>query len=260
MLAPKFMNDPLSRFSTRVENYVKYRPSYPAGVIDVLKSDCGFKEDSIIADIGSGTGVLSKLFLSNGNTVFGVEPNAAMRTAGERLLKPFGKFISIDATAEATTLESDSAAFITAGQAFHWFDREKAKLEFARILKPEGYIVLIWNERRLDSTPFLRAYEDLLLGYGTDYEKVRHENVTDEIAEFFAPETFRLKSLENSQAFNFEALRGRVCSSSYMPEPGSANFEPMLAQLQEIFDANNREGTVILEYDTRVYYGHLRAS
>lgn len=252
------MNDPLNRFSTRVENYAKYRPGYPSGVIDVLKSDCGLTESSVIADIGSGTGILSELFLRNGNPVFCVEPNAAMRMAGESLLKPFGRFASINATAEATTLESGSVAFITAGQAFHWFDREKAKPEFARILKPEGYVVLIWNERRLDSTPFLRAYENLLLSYGTDYEKVRHENVAREIAQFFAPETFKLKSLGNYQPLNFEALSGRVCSSSYTPERGSPKFEPMLEKLQEIFHEYKSDGTVIVEYDTRVYYGHLK--
>lgn len=254
------MNDPLNRFSTRVENYAKYRPNYPSGVIDVLKADCGLTEGSVIADIGSGTGILSELFLTNGNSVFGVEPNAAMRTAGERLLKRFGRFASVSATAEATTLESATIDFVTAGQAFHWFEREKAKPEFARILKRGGYIVLIWNERRLDSTPFLRAYEKVLLSYGTDYEKVRHENAVGEIARFFAPESFKLKNLENSQALNFEALAGRVCSSSYVPEPSSPKFQPMLAKLQQIFDEYKSDGTVIVEYDTRVYYGHLKAS
>ena len=250
------MKDSVNRFSNRVENYAKYRPGYPPGVIDILKSDCGLTEASIIADVGSGTGILSELFLQNGNPLFGIEPNAAMRSAAERSLTEYKKFVSIHATAERTSLQPESVDFITAGQAFHWFDREKTKKEFARILKPGGWVAIIWNERRLDSTAFLRDYENLLLRYGTDYQKVRHENVASEIAQFFAPDTFRLKSLENLQHFDFESLKGRLCSASYTPEPGHRNFEPMLSKLKEIFELSSAE-TVIFEYDTNVYYGHL---
>lgn len=254
------MSDSVARFSNRAENYAKYRPSYPAGVIEILRADCGLMESSRIADVGSGTGILSKLFLKNGNPVIGIEPNAAMRQSAERLLAGFANFVSIDATAEATTLEPASVDFITAGQAFHWFDREKARREFARILKPGGWVVLIWNERRLDSTPFLRDYENLLLHYGTDYDKVRHEKVVGEIAQFFAPGASQLKSLANVQHFDFESLKGRTRSASYTPEPGTANFGPMLAKLEEIFNAHESDGIVTLEYETRVYYGHLTGS
>src|SRR6185436_3876550 len=192
------MSDPLNRFSKRVENYVQYRPGYPAGVIELLKSECGLTETSVIADVGSGTGILAELFLKNGNSVFAIEPNADMRQAAERLLKEYKHLMSIAATAEATTLETKSVHFITAAQAFHWFDRNCAKKEFARILKPGGWVALIWNERRLDSTAFLKAYEDLLLRYGTDYSQVRHERVTKEIGEFFSPETFKVQTLENA--------------------------------------------------------------
>lgn len=254
------MTDPVKRFSNRADNYARYRPSYPPGVIDILKSNCGLKETSIIADIGSGTGILSELFLKNGNQVFGVEPNAAMRLAAERLLGKFENFVSVEATAEATTLKPASVDFVTAAQAFHWFDREQAKREFARILKPGGQVVLIWNERRLKSTPFLREYENLLLRYGTDYQDVRHERVEGEIAQFFAPETFQLKNFQNAQHFDFEGLKGRVLSASYTPEPGHANFKPMLAQLEVMFNSHQHNGIVSFEYETRVYYGHLNAS
>jgi len=253
------MSDSIARFSNRVDNYALYRPSYPSGVVDILRSDCGLMETSAIADIGSGTGILSELFLENGNPVIGIEPNAAMRGAAERLLERFAKFVSIDATAEATSLESASVDFITAGQAFPRVDRGKARREFARIPKPGSWVVLVWNERRLDSTPFLRAYERLLLQYGTDYEKVRHENVGGEIAKFFAPDAFQLKTLDNAQVFNFESLKGRTRSASYTPAPGNPNFEPMFAKLEELFNAHESDGIVTFEYDTRVYYGRLSA-
>jgi SAM-dependent methyltransferase len=253
------MKDPVGRFSRRVENYAKYRPGYPAAVVEILQSECGLTQASIIADIGSGTGILAEVFLQNGNQVFGVEPNAEMRAKAERFLNEFPKFVSIEATAEATTLKTGSVDFVTAGQAFHWFDPEKARNEFARILKPDGWVVLIWNERHLDSTPFLRDYEKLLLCFGTDYEKVRHENAAREIAQFFAPETFKLKTLENSQHFDFESLKGRVRSSSYTPEPRDPNFGRMLVALEQIFNANQNDGRVTMQYDTRVYYGRLKS-
>ena len=252
------MSDPLSRFSNRSDNYAKFRPGYPAGVIEILKHDCGLNETSVIADVGSGTGILSEMFLQNGNSVFAIEPNAAMRQVAEKLLQRYEKFRSINAAAEATTLETESVDFVTAAQAFHWFDRARAKREFARILKPAGWVVLIWNERRLDSTVFLRAYEDLLLRYGTDYEKVRHEKVTGEIAEFFSPESFELQTLENAQHFDFESLKGRLLSSSYAPDQDDPKFAPMLKELEDIFDANQENGIVSFEYETKVYYGHLQ--
>lgn len=249
--------DPVARFSNRAENYAKFRPGYPAEVIAILESDCGLTAASSVADVGSGTGILSELFLSNGNTVFAIEPNAPMRQFAERNLKNFAKFVSIEASAEETTLETGSVDFITAAQAFHWFDREKAREEFARILKPGGWVVLIWNERQLDSTPFLRQYEDFLLRYGTDYEEVRHEKVAGEIAQFFAPEAFQLKNLENFQHFDLESLKGRVLSASYMPEPDHPNFAAMLGELEAIFNAHKSDGIVSFEYETRVYYGDL---
>lgn len=251
------MTNHLNRFSTRVENYIKYRPGYPPETLEILKQECGLTEASLIADVGSGTGILSELFLRNGNRVFGVEPNAPMRIAGEQLLKEFGNFVSIDGAAEATTLAPQSIDLVTAAQAFHWFKRSEAKHEFKRILKPDGWVVLIWNERLIDSTPFLRGYESLLLRYGTDYQEIRHENVEPEIADFFAPSHFKLKSLPNFQHFDFEALKGRVYSSSYAPEPGHPNFEPMLSGLGELFETHADNGIVTFEYETKIYYGQL---
>src|SRR4051794_38465761 len=171
------MSDPTKRFSSRVEDYIKYRPSYPVEILDLLKKSYGLTSLNVVADIGSGTGISTELFLSNGNPVVGVEPNNEMRIAAERLLKAFPNFHSVSGTAEATTLDSSSFDFIVSGQAFHWFNREQARKEFVRILKPEGWVVLIWNDRKTDSTPFLEAYEQLLKTYGTDYEKVNHKQI-----------------------------------------------------------------------------------
>lgn len=251
------MSDPVARFSSRVENYAKYRPTYPAAVIDLLKSECGLKPDSVVADMGSGTGILSKLFLEYGNTVFGIEPNTPMRLSGEQNLWRFSNFLSVNARAEATTLGPRSIDLVTAAQSFHWFDQTKARSEFARVLKPGGYVVLLWNERRVASTPFLRDYESLFLRYGIDYDKVRHENVESQISHFYAPKPVTLKSIENLQKLDLDGLKGRTRSASYTPEPGDANFKALFSELEKVFQTHAKNGVVTVEYDTKVYYGRL---
>lgn len=252
------MRDPTRRFSTRVENYVKYRPDYPVAILDLLRGECGLTPACVIADIGSGTGISAQLFLANGNRVYGVEPNREMREAGERLLAQYPRFVSIAATAERTTLPDALADFIVAGQAFHWFDRESARTEFSRVLKPGGWVVLMWNERRVDDTPFLQDYERLLRTYSTDYAMVDHRQMDDSVlGAFFGPGGFRLARFDNAQQFDFEGLRGRLLSSSYAPEPAHPNYEPMLLELRCIFEAHRSHGTVTIAYDTNVYWGRL---
>jgi SAM-dependent methyltransferase len=250
--------NPLQRFSSRVENYVKYRPGYPATVVDFLQSHCGLKAEQVIVDVGSGTGKLTKLFLNNGNRVLGVEPNREMREAAERLLKTYPRFESVDATAEATTLAARSVDMITAGQAFHWFDPEKTRAEFARILKPGGWVVLIWNDRKTDASPFLVDYEKLLLTFGTDYQQVNHRNIdAAAIGSFYGPGGFKQTTFPNAQIFDFAGLRGRLLSSSYAPEAGDPRHVPMIDALEQLFQKHAAKGTVSLDCDTLVYYGRI---
>ena len=249
--------DSTQRFTSRVDNYVRYRPGYPPEVLELLRSECGLKPSSVIADIASGTGILTRILLENGNRVFGVEPNSEMRKAGEQFLARYPGFASVAGSAEATTLDDHSVDILTAAQSAHWFDRERARREFARILVPGGWTVLLWNERDTDSTPFLREYEQLLLTYGTDYQQVRHERTTDAIDMFFAPSSFQAKVFQHSQQFNAQALEGRLLSSSYTPQPEDASYESMLRELRRIFDRHQRSGLVSFEYYTRVYYGRL---
>ena len=249
------MVNPTERFSNRVENYLKYRPGYPPAIIELLAAECQLTPASVIADIGSGTGLLAQLFLANGNPVFGIEPNQEMRSAAEALLKAYPNFTSVAATAEATTLPDRSVDFVTAGQSFHWFKTEQAYAEFVRILKAGGWVMLVWNERQLDTTPFLRAYEQLLQHYATDYENVRHENVGDDKLKRFFGETLREKIFANSQNFDFEGVKGRLLSSSYAPLAGQPNHEAMLDELKAIFEAYQVGGRIEFKYSTHLYYG-----
>jgi SAM-dependent methyltransferase len=247
-----------SRFSDRVENYVRYRPGYPLAVLQELKAECGLAPNHVVADVASGTGIWTRMLLENGNPVFGIEPNAEMRKAGERLLAAFPKFTSVAGTAEATSLADGSVDFVTAAQAAHWFDRARARSEFLRILKAGGWLVLLWNERLTDSTAFLRDYEKLLLTYGTDYQDIRHEHTTAEVNEFFDPVPFQRRAFAMRQEFDYAGVEGRLLSSSYAPGPDHPQHGPMLRELRRIFDACSVEGRVAFEYKTRLYFGRLR--
>ena len=247
-----------SRFSDRVDNYVRYRPGYPPGALQVLRDECGLTPAHVVADLASGTGIWTRMLLENGNPVFGVEPNAEMRQAGERLLAAFPKLTSVAGTAEQTNLFDGSVDFVTAAQAAHWFDRERARREFVRILRPGGWLVLLWNERLTDSTAFLREYEDLLLTFGTDYKDVRHEHTTDAVNEFFDPAPFRERVFPMRQQFDYAGIEGRLLSSSYVPGPDDPKHAPMLQELLRVFDTHAVGGQAVFEYKTRVYFGRLK--
>ena len=253
--------DAKQRFSSRVADYVRYRPGYPPALIDVLRKHCSFTPEHIIADIGSGTGLLSKVFLENGNRVIGLEPNSEMRAAGDEFLADYRNFSSVNGSSEATTLLDASVDFITAAQAFHWFEPNATRKEFARILKPGGWVVVMWNDRRISETAFGRAYEDLLVRYGTDYTKVKDAYPeTHDMENFFGKRSFHSHELPNFQEFDFDGLAGRVRSSSYAPKEGHANYEPMMAALRKLFDASQKFGRVRMEYTTQIYFGRLAAA
>ncbi len=246
----------ISRFSDRVENYIRYRPGYPAQALQALRDECGLAPHHLVADSASGTGIWTRMLLENGNPVFGVEPNADMRNAGERLLADFPKFTSVAGTAEATTLPDQSVDFVTAAQAAHWFNRERARHEFSRILRPGGWLVLLWNERLTDATPFLRDYEQLLLTFGTDYADVRHEHTI--VNEFFDPAPFQERVFTMRQEFDYAGIEGRLLSSSYAPNLGHPKYELMLRELRKIFDEHASAGRATFDYKTRVYFGRLK--
>jgi SAM-dependent methyltransferase len=245
-----------TRFSGRVDNYVKYRPRYPKDIINFLTENGVLSKNYVVADIGSGTGISCELFLENGNRVYGIEPNTEMREAAERLLAKWTDFRSVNASAEATTLGNESIDLIVAGQAFHWFDPEKSREEFARILKPGGNCVLIWNDRRTDSTAFLKAYEALLQEYSTDYKEVDHKNIDEQkLNGFFGKGNWRENVFPNYQYFDYEGLKGRLLSSSYAPAQGHPRHEPMLNALSVLFNRYAQQNRVTIEYDTRLFYG-----
>lgn len=244
-----------TRFSDRVANYVRYRPGYPAQVLRVLREEIGLAAGQGVADVGSGTGISASLFLDAGHPVHAVEPNAEMRAAAEAVLGGDPRFHSVAGSAEATTLPDASVDVVVAAQAFHWFDPAAVAPEWRRILRPGGWIVLLWNTRKTDTTPFLRAYEALLREHGTDYTSVNHENVTEEALRAVLGPGFGRRVVPNEQVFDFDGLKGRLLSSSYAPNVDHPGYGPMMDALHRIFSEHAREGRVTFEYDTEIYFG-----
>jgi SAM-dependent methyltransferase len=245
------------RFSDRVDNYIRYRPGYPAGIFDFLREKVNFGQEVIIADIGSGTGISAEMFLRHGNKVYAVEPNKEMREAANRLLCSYDKYIGVNGTSEATTLPDHSVDLVVAAQAFHWFDRDAFNRECHRIGREGAHCLLVWNERRV-SSDFEKAYEDLLLQYATDYLTIDHRNIKpDDINHFFAPHMVMSTTLHNEQLFDYDGVKGRLLSSSYAPNEGEPNFEPMIAHLRHIFDLYQSDGRVGFSYDCKLFLGEI---
>ncbi|WP_168121661.1 class I SAM-dependent methyltransferase [Paenibacillus sp. HB172176] len=250
--------DSKSRFTNRVENYVKYRPSYGKDAVDFLYETIGFRKEDIICDMGSGTGIFSKLLLERGSEVIGLEPNEAMREEAMKQLAGFPNYKAAEGSAEETGLEAASVNHIVCAQSFHWFDQELAKREMKRILKPGGKVALIWNSRKTTGSPFLEQFEQLLLDFGADYEKVGHKSITQKsLQPFFAEDGPNLERFVMRQRFDETGLLGRLLSSSYCPLPGQKGYDRMIDRLRRLFEENESGGCVTVEYDTELYWGEV---
>jgi len=249
--------DSTRRFSRRVDDYVRHRPHYPEAVLEILRAEVGLTPAAVLADIGAGTGISTELFLRHGHRVHAVEPNAEMRAAAEAQLGRWPGFVSVNGTAEATTLPAASVDGIVAAQAFHWFQPEPTRAEFRRILRPGGWVALFWNRRLADCDAFAQAYEALLKRFSTDYAEVRHERIDAAAIRRFLGDGFVQRTLPNAQHFDLAALRGRLLSSSYAPLPDAPNHAPMMRELERIFAAHQRDGRVAFQYEVQVNLGRM---
>ena len=253
------VHDATLRFSRRVNDYIKYRPGYPDELERALRRRVGYDADSVIADVGSGTGISTQFFLDRGNWVYAIEPNQDMRLAAEAWLGGYAKFRSVAARAEATTLDDCSVDLVVAAQSFHWFDRDAARQEFKRILRPGAYVALLWNERKLDTSPFLRDYENLLLRYSDDYASVAARYVAAEAAmeHFFDHQLWGMDEFPHYQRFDLDGFIGRALSSSYVPLPEHPNHAALITALKALFGKHEQGGSVCFEYATRLFWGRL---
>jgi SAM-dependent methyltransferase len=253
------MSENTERFTGRAEDYGLYRQRYPAEeVLDGLRAWCGLEPDWLVADIGAGTGMLAEVFLEGGNRVLAIEPNEDMRAACERLRARWPRLEVIDATAEATGLPDGSIDMVAAGRAFHWFDRQRAPVEFRRILKPGGWVALVSLGRAHDSSePRFREqisdFEQLLTEHGTDYKYVRSGyRVHDNLLEVFgANAELHQAQLPGTQQLDWPGFRGQMMSLSVAPREGHTNYAAFQRELRVYFDAHADDG--ILTVPTTCY-------
>lgn len=244
------------RFTDRAKNYSKYRPGYAQTLIEYLISQIELKTDDKIADIGSGTGISSKLFLDFGNTVYGVEPNSTMRFEAEENLNTYDKFYSIGSCAEKTDLENESVNHIVSAQAFHWFDPVPTKEEFKRILKTDGSVILIWNIRESDQGGFTDHLMRIIETYSADFTKTAEKR--DIVKDFFGNTEVTFKKISNPQTSSFEKIVGELSSYSYLPNEGQVNYKNMIDDVQILFDKfKDHDNHVVLNYSTIIHIGKI---
>lgn len=242
------------RFSCRVEHYAKHRPGYPPALIPFLEDACGLTSHDVVADVGSGTGVLTEVFLKNGNAVYAIEPNREMRASAERSLRGYSRFRSIDATGERTTLPGRSVDLVAVGRAFHWLEPEKALYEFARILKPAGWVVIIAFRRNV-SSPFLEEYDKLLLSFGADRRHMHRRR--RELASFLTENAFEMKTFDERRSLELEELKGLTLSYSTSPAPDDPSAVPLLHAVDALFQKYQRDGGVVVGHAITMYYKQL---
>ncbi len=250
--------DPLGRFSDRVGDYVRHRPGYPRALIEFLQAHAGLAPGAAVADVGSGTGILTRMLLDADARVFAVEPNDAMRSAAEEGCRGRAGFASVKGRAEASGLADRSVSLITCAQAFHWFDPAKARMEFMRILLPGGRCALIWNTAILKG-PFAAGYEAIKSDFGTDFKEIRHEGIAagERLAGFFGPDGWEKRAFDNFQILNWDGLKGRLLSSSYAPPAGHPRHEPMIAALRKLYERCAVDGSVRMDYATELHLGRF---
>lgn len=221
--------------------------------MNILRDEIAFDASKIVADIGSGTGLLAKVFVDNGNKVYGVEPNDEMRSYGEIFLSGSENFTSVKGTAEKTGLGDRSVDLVTAGQALHWFDREACRREFARILTG-GDVLIVYNERDSHKKGAMEAYEKITGKHSTRSEV---PDIDDDFLSQFFKTRYKKFTVPNEQSLDFEGLIGRAESASYLPSQGQKGFGAMKRDLETLFHTHEKNGRITLEYSTIMFLGQI---
>lgn len=249
------------KFTGKAEIYKKYRSSYPKDLIDYLYSEIGLCKDSVIADIGSGTGKFSRLLLEKGSHVFCVEPNDDMRRIAENDLgdtNGFRNYISINAPAENTGLKEGSIDFVTSAQAFHWFDIGLFKSECRRILKNDGKVILVWNIRDYESE-LIKKDHILRKKYCLSTRGLGKIDIPEDIGSFFSNKTYEERTFRNDLIIDRETYIGMNLSRSYSPseDKNPDEYQGFVKELGELFDEYNINGTINFPQFTKSYIGKI---
>lgn len=235
--------------------YAKARPDYAPACIEWLYGGVGMKPGCVIADVGSGTGIFAKALLARGSTVYAVEPNADMRHAAEQSLSGFPNFYSVNGTAEQTTLAAHSVDFITAAQAFHWFDAPGFKAECRRIIKAGGKAVLVWNAR-IGASELVKENAAVCEKYCPAFNGFSGglEHIEAAIGRFF-DNRFEKKRFTNDLLFDKPKFINRSLSASYAPKKTDSGYAGFVSELEQLFDRYAVDGMLTMPNETIAYLG-----
>ena len=249
------MNNP-DKFTNKVNDYVKFRPSYPKEFIDYLHITLGMSGESVVADVGAGTGILTKLISPISGTVFAVEPNKNMRTACIEYCEGLGNITCVDGSAENTKLKDNCLDFITVAQAFHWFDADKTKMEFKRILKPTGKVILVWNSRvpenemHMENDEICRRLCPEFKGFSGS-SKAEDERYIS----FFENSECERTIFKNDRVLTLDQFIGGSLSASYSPNVDDLQYDDFVGSLKNLFHKYSVNGKLLVPNNTRSYAG-----
>jgi ubiquinone/menaquinone biosynthesis C-methylase UbiE len=258
MNSPIPFTDATTRFSTKAEVYARARPRYPRTVVTFLEEQGVLRPDSMIADIGVGTGLSAEPFLEAGYQVIGVEPNERMRLEGDAYLKKYSRYRSVIGTAEATTLADASVEVAIAAQAFHWFDIESTRAEMQRILKPGGWFVAMWNHRNHQSSPVQEQYETILRKYCSEYPRLAILYRSPERSAAFFVNGYHDATLPNPGQMSWDLFAARIQSASYIPKETEREYGQMIQEMQQLFEKYAHGGVLRFDLEIWLHWGVLR--
>lgn len=247
------------KFTGKAAVYTKYRPTYPDSFLEYLFRELGFHHNSVTADIGSGTGILTGLLLKRGCTVYGVEPNEDMRKTAEKALSHFERFHSVNASAEHTGLPDTCVDAVTAAQSFHWFDRAKFKAECQRILRENGTVVLVWNSRDAESE-LVQENDAVNHRFCPNFKGFSGGMRGDDpngFRDFFKNGIYEYKIFEHTLSVDEKGFIGGNLSASYAPKPADNNYNPYISALKQVFEKYNDSGILRIPFFTGSYAGRV---
>ncbi len=247
--------DPLRRFSNRAAEYHN-RPQYAEKLLHFLQVTYVLGRRSVVADVGSGTGYLTRLLLRSGCRVYAVEPNAEMRAVAESELGGQPGFTSLAGQAEQLPLEDGSVDAVTVGQALHWFNVEEARAEFLRVLRPNGWCIVADNRAMEDANDLTRAAEDICKRYFQDIGKAAEPPA--KVLELFREYGFNTLRIPNPYICDEETYVSGFLNSSLAPEPGSPNRERAASEVRALFARFAMDGRIVLPFETVAYHGRLK--
>lgn len=247
--------DNTSRFDGRGDVYARGRPKYAEGLFDYMEHTLSIPAGSIFADVGSGTGIFAGQLLRRGYKVFAVEPNGDMRRRAEEALSGYGSFASVNGTADATNLPAQSVDHLSAAQAFHWFEPEAFRRECRRVVRPGGYVMLVYNFRD-GNAPCTRALAELQRRYAPDFRGFSHGMTEEKCAAFFGGNCTVFRA-DNTQRYDQQGYIDRVLSSSHSPRAGDTGYEAYLSEVRAVFDAFSENGQLTVPADTVACIGRV---